>query len=635
MALGCAAGLLAAAAVPAGAQTGALSSLIVANLSPAFSPGVTQYSVPRTTSCSVAVTATLADTSNRLYIQSTETASGATRQAWVCDGRTKIEIVVYKVWTEAGRYTISVVDGMGTTTTTTGSTTTTTPTPATEPTPQPAPAPVPYSGPLPAPLPTDGPTALRLLEQGTFGPTAAGVALVKANGVDHWFAQQWTMPETSIPDGLDNNQLRAHVFLSMANAPDQLRQRVAFALSQTLVVSTAKNVNGFEMIPWVRLLSRHAFGNYRTLLREVALSPSMGKYLDLANSRKAMNGSAPNENFPRELMQLFTIGLWKLNQDGTYEVDGAGQLIPTYTQKDVTEVARALTGWTYPTKPGATPLSANPEYFVGLMEPRPASHDTGAKALPGAVTLPANQTVTKDLDDVIDALFQHPNTPPFVATRLIRSLASSNPSPGFISRVADVFVNNGQGERGDLAAVVKAILTDPEGSIADPAGGRLKDPILLVIGLGRALGAQITDPNMFMYVLGNLGQAVLSPPTVFSFYSPLASLPHHPDLVGPEFQIYSPALAIQRANFVYAILNGEFSGSFKVDLLPFTAVAGDPAALVEKVNQTLLLGRMSPELRQIITSATKAASDSRQRALGALYLAAISAEFAVHTAWLP
>lgn len=634
MALVCAASLLAAAA-PAAAQTGALSGLVVAGLSPAFSPGATQYSIPRTSSCSVAVTATLADSANRLYIQSTETASGATRQAWVCDGRTKIDIVVYKVWTEVGRYTIAVIDGMGTTTTTTTNTTTTTTTPATEPTPQPEPAPVPYSGPLPAPLPTDGLTALRLLEQGTFGPTAADVALVKADGADRWFARQWTLSETAIPDGLDNNRLRSQVFLNMANAPDQLRQRVMFALSQTLVVSTAKNVNGYEMIPWVRLLSRHAFGNYRTLLREVALSPSMGKYLDLANSRKATNGSAPNENFPRELMQLFTIGIWELNQDGTYRVDATGWPIPTYTQKDVAEVARALTGWTYPTRPGATPLSTNPEYFVGMMEPRPASHDTGAKALPGGVTLPANQTVTKDLDDVIDALFQHPNTPPFVAARLIRSLATSNPSPGFVARVADVFVNNGSSVRGDLAAVVRAILTDPEASIPDPVGGRLKDPVLQVIGLGRALGAQITDPNMFMYIFGNLGQAVLSPPTVFSFYSPLASLPHHPDLFGPEFQIYGPALAIQRANFIYTILNGEFGNAFRVDLLPFTSVAGNPAALVEKVNQTLLFGRMSKDLRQIITAATAATSDSRQRALGALYLAAISAEFAVHTGWLP
>lgn len=243
----------------------------------------------------------------------------------------------------------------------------------------------------------------------------------------------------------------------MMQAPDQLRQRAAFALGQTLVVSANKNVNGYELIPFVRLLSKYAFSNYRTLLREVTLSPSMGKFLDLANSRKAMGGSAPNENYPRELLQLFSIGLWQLNQDGTVKVDAQGNPLGTYTQADVKDVARALSGWTYPTAPGALPRSSNPEDFVGLMEPRPDHHDAGAKTVLG-VPISAGQSVTKDLEDVVDAIFEHPNVPPFVATRLIRSLVTSNPSGAYIARVAAVFIDNGEGVRGDMRAVLQAIL---------------------------------------------------------------------------------------------------------------------------------------------------------------------------------
>jgi uncharacterized protein (DUF1800 family) len=381
----------------------------------------------------------------------------------------------------------------------------------------------------------------------------------------------------------------------------------------------------------VRLLSQHAFGNYRSLLRNVALSPSMGKYLDLANSRKAKGTSAPNENFPRELLQLFTIGVWELHQDGTLRLDERGQPIPAYTQAVVAEIARALTGWTYPTKPDATPASTNPAYFVGQMEPRPLNHDTGAKMLFRGIAIPAGQSVEKDLDDVIDAVFRHPNTPPFVSTRLIRFLVTSNPSPEYIRRVADRFVNNGAGVRGDLAAVVRAILTDAEAAAIGPQDGRLKDPLQHVIGLGRALNAQVVNAGAFQYVFANLGEQLLSPPTVFSFYSPLGSMPHEPGLFGPEFQLYAPAMTVLRANFIHQILSGGLATALKVDLTPFTAVAGNPAALVEQVNQTLLHGRMSSQLRRIITTATQATSDVTQRAIGALYLAAISSEYAVQS----
>ena len=267
------------------------------------------------------------------------------------------------------------------------------------------------------------------------------------------------------------------------------------------------------------------------------------------------------------------------------------------------------------------------------MEPRTTSHDTGAKTLLRGQAVPAGQSVQADLDAVIDNIFTHPNVGPFVATRLIRSLVTSNPSGGYVRRVADVFNDNGAGVRGDLRAVLAAILTDPEALTPTAADhGRLKDPVLHTIGLGRALNAQISDPNSFMYIFSNLSERVLTPATVFSFFSPLAPLPGDTSKFGPEFQIFPPALAIQRANFIYGILTNQFGSAFRVDLTPFTARAADAAGLVEQVNLRLLFGRMSAELRQQLLNATTAvpASDTTQRAVGAIYLAAISSEYAVY-----
>jgi hypothetical protein len=219
---------------------------------------------------------------------------------------------------------------------------------------------------------------------------------------------------------------------------------------------------------------------------------------------------------------------------------------------------------------------------------------------------------------------------PFLATRLIRALVGSNPSRAYIERVADRFDDNGEGVRGDLLAVLTAVLTDPEASAPSPTErARLKDPIQYFIGLGRALGASVGDPSQFLYLFSNLGQLVLSPPSVFGFYSPLAGVPGHPGLYGPEFQIYTPSLAIQRANLVYGVLSGQFGSAFHIDLAPFTALAGDPPALVDKVSQVLLQGAMSPGLRQILLDATVAVPDAQQRAIGALYLAALSDEYQV------
>jgi uncharacterized protein (DUF1800 family) len=189
--------------------------------------------------------------------------------------------------------------------------------------------------------PADTRSSAHFLEQATFGPTPADVALVESIGKAAWLDQQFQQPETPIADNSDGNIIRNQLFLNMANAPDQLRQRMIFALSQIIVVSANKTGSGAELAPWIRLLSRHAFGNYRALLRDVTVSPTMGKYLDLVFSRVATATSSPNENYARELMQLFSIGVWDLNQDGTLKRDAAGLPIPSYTQDTIKEVARA------------------------------------------------------------------------------------------------------------------------------------------------------------------------------------------------------------------------------------------------------------------------------------------------------
>ncbi len=615
---------------PLPAVSGKLSQLVVAGLNPAFNPEVTQYTIPTPSNCSVAVTASVENPSHpnlKLYVASNPTSNGKTVNAWLCNGKTKVDIIIYDVWNEVGHYTITPM----------GESVMAPPT-VTEPPKLPTPVveaiPVPEPGPelpsLPAIGSADRLSAVRFLEQASFGPSPSEIAAVQAVGLPYWMAQQANLPASDVSDNMDTSQIISRVFLNMYQGNDQLRQRMMFALSQIVVVSSNKNINGEELVPWVRLLSKHAFGNYRSFLREVSLSPTMGKYLDLANSMKATANSSPNENYARELLQLFTIGLTQLNQDGSTILDAQGQAIPTYDQTTVREVARALTGWTYPTRPGVATGVTNWEYFVGLLEPRPQNHDNGAKTLLNGVVVPAGQTLSQDLDAVLDNIFQHPNLPPFIATRLIRSLVTSNPSPAYIKRVADVFADNGQGVRGDLWAVLKAILTDGE-AVGEPDShqGHLKDPILHVTQLGRALGASIADPNMFMYILRHLGQQVLSPTTVFSFYSPLTRLPHSPGLYGPEFQIYAPALAIERANFIFQLLSGQLGASFSLNLNAFTALAGDPVALVEQVNQSLMQGRMSNELRQIITSATQATPDNASRVIGALYLAAISSEYSV------
>lgn len=467
----------------------------------------------------------------------------------------------------------------------------------------------------------------RFLEQATFGPSTASIAELQQLGVNGWLQQQFAKPASVIPVPADNSvgSLQKWLLNTYTTAPDQLRQRVIYALSQIVVVSANKQIYADAMLPWMKILSQHAFGNYKDLLREVSKSSSMGKYLDLANSTKAGIGGGANENYPRELMQLFTIGLRQLDQTGTNILDANGVPFPTYTQDDVAELARALTGWTYATAPGHTAYSQNNEYHGAPMEMRPGNHDTGAKTVLG-VTIPAGQTVDQDLESVLTILMNHPNTAPFIATRLIRSLVLSNPSPEFVQRVASVFQVTG----GDLKATVTAILTDVEArnDTATVTSGRLKEPLLHICGFLRLLDGQFNPDQQLTYLFSYMAQSPLTPPSVFSWYSPLYRVPKSP-LFGPEFQIYTPTEATLRGNLIHFILNNGPGGDFTVDLTPYQAYGNDLPGLVELVNQKFLYGRMPAGMKQVLLDAAAPGYDVKTRIETVLYLTALSGQYAV------
>ena len=466
-------------------------------------------------------------------------------------------------------------------------------------------------------------TAARIAEQTSFGPNDALLAQIQQLGLTNYLAQQFALPATPIPVPADNSvgTLQQWQLQTFSSAPDQLRQRVIYALSQIIVVSANKNIYADAMLPWMNALSQNAFGNYRDLLRDITKSPSMGKYLDLANSSKPMNGGAANENYAREVMQLFTIGLWQLNPDGSRKLDANNNSIPTYTQTDVAQNALALTGWVYAQPPGGNAY----EWFGAPMVSRQQNHDLSAKTVLGAA-IPSGQTVEADLESVLDILMNHPNTAPFIATRLIRSLVMSNPSGGYIQRVAQAFSNSG----GNLQATLTAILTDSEARNDTPTvnGGRLKEAILHTCGFLRALNGHFNNPIQIVYLYDYMAQPPLNAPSVFSWFSPMYHVPKSP-LFGPEFQIYTPMEATLRGNFFYYMLGNPAGGDFTIDLTPFQPFGNDMPGLVELVNHKLLYGQMPSAMKQTLIDAATPGYDAATRIQTVLYLTALSGQYTV------
>lgn len=459
--------------------------------------------------------------------------------------------------------------------------------------------------------------AHRFLEQAAFGPSPGDSAAVQQLGFQAWLNNQFAMPQISNYNAVTSDQggLSGQFLANAVNNPDQLRQRVAFALSQIFVTSINTIIWNDSMIPYEQMLQADAFTNYRQILEDVTLSPTMGQYLNMANNAAAdpIAGTVANENYAREVMQLFTVGTSMLNSDGTPQLDGNGLLIPTYAQSTISETARVFTGWTYQPSSGSVEWNdyINP---AGPMVAYPSEHDFGSKHLLNGYVAPAGLSPQADLDGALDNIFNHPNVGPFVSRLLIQHLVKSNPSPAYVGRVAAAFADNGNGVRGDMKAVITAILLDPEARANDNGGndqpndGHLQEPILFIAGMVRAFGGTMGSGNYFGWDLVNMSQDLYNAPSVFNYYSPSFSPPGS-TVLGPEFQIYTPDSAVYRANMVANLFNSwsnpvlNYGPGTNVDVTPYMALASNPASLVAALDLTLTHGAMPAQMKQDIVTA--------------------------------
>ncbi|MGQ7845516.1 DUF1800 domain-containing protein [Granulosicoccus sp. 3-233] len=505
----------------------------------------------------------------------------------------------------------------------------------------------------------DGPLspteAFRLLEQGTFGPQLDDIMTAGEEGPESWINRQMQMPATFLGDGLRKaNSDRWNEYVNVwwrhaIQADDQLRQRVAFALSQILVVSAHDGLSEeqFGLANYYDILLRHAFGNYRDLLEEVTLNPVMGEYLSMKGNRKpdTAENIHPDENYARELLQLFSIGQVLLNNDGSAQLDADGVPLPAYDQHTIEEFARVFTGWHFANaedfrwpknKDYLSPMVAWPDY-----------HDTDPKTLLNGVTLPAGQSARQDLDGALDNIFSHPNVAPFISRQLIQRLVTSNPSPGYVRDVAAVFNRNAAGERGSLGSVVKAILMHREareGHLDNPATfGKLKEPLLRVTQLWRAFEPDTIHYDFNYGWVGNeLGQSPLNSPSVFNFFRPDFSQPgeiRNLGMVSPEFEILDESSIITATNRLLA--NTLWSHNYKndadatriaIDISREMVLEVDFDLLLDHLDLLLLGGRMTDELRsetvQLMNQRNYNGAAS-QRVVEAIFLIASSPEAAI------
>ena len=512
--------------------------------------------------------------------------------------------------------------------------------------------------PPPPPPPITTAEAFQFLNQATFGATQAEAQRVIGMGYEAWIDEQLAQPASlqlphvqSLPipqfiGELQNDRVDIW-FRNALHGNDQLRQRVAFALSEIMVVSQLGVLNNFPyaLAGYYDVLARNAFGNYRNLVEEVTLHPAMGVYLSMLGNEKPdpVNNIRPDENYARELMQLFSIGLIELNIDGSVQTDGLGQPIPTYDQAVIEGFAHIYTGWTY--AGFADFRSAQPNLInqVVPMQLYPSYHDTGAKTLLNGFTVPAGQNGDRDLAMALDNIFDHQNIAPFMATRLIERLTASNPSPAYVERVARVFNDNGRGIKGDLGAVVKAILLDPEarsGAAVDSAG-KIKEPLLRLTQLWRAYNATSQSsryPLGFAYIV--FGQGPLQASHVFNFFSPFyAPTGEIQDrgLVAPELEIATEYLNTFVTNFMFlqAFARNQTVQDLQpddvyIDFSEEMAVAGDVDALIDMVAGKLLGGQISDTLRNEIAGmlALVPENESALRAAETIYYVTTSPEYA-------
>jgi uncharacterized protein (DUF1800 family) len=478
----------------------------------------------------------------------------------------------------------------------------------------------------------------RFLTQATFGPTETEIESLRDSSFSAWISAQQSAPVgapalTYMDDrlvalrsanpqaNLNATHFYEYFWREATTAPDQLRQRVRFALSEMFVVSFADPaVDPRGMASYYDMLGKNAFGNYRTLLEDVSLHPMMGVYLThLANTKEDQaTGRTPDENYAREVMQLMSLGVFALNNDGTVKKDASGNNIASYTPGDISELAKVFTGFSWynatPTNSTFTGGGRNGASYVTSMIAYNNFHSTSAKSFLGT-TIPASTTAdaTGDLKIALDTIFNHPNVGPFVAKHMIQRLVTSNPSPAYVDRVATVFNNNGSGVRGDMGAVVRAVLLDSEArnmnAGSDANFGKIREPIVRLGNFMRTFGATSTSGNWTVGSTSNstsLGQSPLAAPSVFNFYRPGYSPPNtkigNTGLVAPEMQIVDEVTVAGYANTLQTTINsGIGSGNdVRAPLTAEVALANDPAALAERMNSLLLYGSMSAGLKQRI-----------------------------------
>ncbi len=545
--------------------------------------------------------------------------------------------------------------------------------------------------------------AARFLTQATFGPTLADIQHLRTVGYSAWLSEQFSAPASTeapylawvagLPAGQNSvyQQQRLEAWLiNSVQTPDpsrggaipndELRQRVAYALSEIFVVSdrnAALTYNAFALASYYDLLVRDAFGNYRQLLEDVTLHPAMATYLSMVGNRKPnpVDNIRPDENYAREVQQLFSVGLNQLNLDGSVKLSN-GQPIPTYSQTTVRSFAHVFTGWNFA---GCTSDSyddcspSNPEDapWQQPMQAVEAYHDelgpevdglghhykqllvyTGAALTNGQ--LPEGGTAQTDLTAALDNIFHHPNVGPFIGKLLIQRLITSNPSAAYVQRVAAVFNNNGSGVRGDLRAVVSAILLDPEaryGHWQNPDSfGKLREPLLKLTHLWRAMASHSSSGRFDLNAdpAEQYGQAPLRSPTVFNFFKPNFQQPGEirtAGLVSPEFQIATDTLAINGPNdmgwrIFYFYQGSDYSyvsdQSLLLDETRDLTLAATPSALIDRYNLLFMAGQMSPFMRQVLltrlsamTSGSDGANLNLHRIQQALYLIMMSPEYSV------
>lgn len=504
----------------------------------------------------------------------------------------------------------------------------------------------------PAVAPTRG-EAARFLTQATFGPSPADVDRVVAIGYAAWLDEQFqstasthlpavpAFGDTITPQFVGQFPVLSSFWTKAAIAPDQLRQRTMYSLSQLYVISMVdNNVMSYPqgIATYMDMLGRDAFGNFRQLLEDVTLSPMMGLYLSHLGNQKedAATGRVPDENFAREVMQLLTIGLVELNADGTVKLDSRREPIETYSNDDVIGLARVFTGWSWssPVKDEASfqsnrGLLVTDDRALKPMEPYPQFHSTSPKVFLGK-SIPAGTSAQESLKQALDHLFNHPNVGPFIGKQLIQRLVTSNPSPAYVGRVSAAFNDNGQGVRGDMRAVWRAILLDPEARDAaklnDPQFGKLREPVLRLSAWIRAFNVKSTSGNYNVFFTDDpssgIGQAPFRSPSVFNFYRPGYVPPNTgaaaAGLVAPEMQITSETSASSYINFVesMAVLGGAgFLLDLTADYQAERAIADDADALINRMDERLTYGQMSTGTkalaREAIASVPLATFDAR------------------------